>query len=211
MPIDELNGYYYDPNDPDELGDRISVQTKYHSYDETDDKWKMGYAIQAKDVIMLDAPKVFLSPKTPLKTVAQDIAGAINELGGFTEDALFSIPIYSIKYVSGVPTAEEKDIVKLKLIKGPSYSGYYERNTAPPNIDYDYVSETYPVYNDPEDPNKQTGVTTRTVYLHFLNRDTPNEQCVSMYFSKWGLYNDVNWYNYQKVYIDRYMNIYGYG
>lgn len=85
MPIDEINGYYYDPNDPDELGDRISVESKL--YDTKTDK--KGYAIKARDVIMLDAPEVFLSPDTPLLTEAQDVAGAINELfneGGEGDD-----------------------------------------------------------------------------------------------------------------------------
>lgn len=41
---------------------------------------KEGVGVKGKDVIMLDAPEVKLSPDTPLLTNAQDIAGAINEL-----------------------------------------------------------------------------------------------------------------------------------
>ena len=41
---------------------------------------KEGVQIKGKDVIMLNAPEVLLSPDTPLLTTAQDVAGAINEL-----------------------------------------------------------------------------------------------------------------------------------
>lgn len=41
---------------------------------------KEGIEIKGRDVILLDAPEVLLSPDTPLLTEAQDIAGAINEL-----------------------------------------------------------------------------------------------------------------------------------
>lgn len=61
-------------------------------YSDSEDTSKEGIDIQAKDVIRLDAPEVLLSPDTPLKTKAQDVAGAINELsaggsgGGGKED-----------------------------------------------------------------------------------------------------------------------------
>lgn len=41
---------------------------------------KEGVQIKGKDVILLNAPEVRLSPDTPLLTEAQDVAGAINEL-----------------------------------------------------------------------------------------------------------------------------------
>lgn len=56
----------------------------YHGEDTS----KRGLELIATDVIQLDAPEVFLSPDTPLKTKAQDVAGAINELyerGGSVE------------------------------------------------------------------------------------------------------------------------------
>lgn len=88
MPIDPINGYYYDPNNPDSLGERISLEGKYRETikDNGKETVKMGYAIKARDVIMLDAPEVFLSPDTPLKTNAQDAAGAINELWALFEE-----------------------------------------------------------------------------------------------------------------------------
>lgn len=46
-------------------------------YDEND---KEGMIVKGKDVVMLDAREVLLSPDTPLLTKAQDVAGAINEL-----------------------------------------------------------------------------------------------------------------------------------
>ena len=41
---------------------------------------KEGTMVAGRDVILLDAPEVLLSPDTPLLTNAQDVAGAINEL-----------------------------------------------------------------------------------------------------------------------------------
>lgn len=41
---------------------------------------KAGTVIAGKDVVLLDASEVLLSPDTPLLTNAQDVAGAINEL-----------------------------------------------------------------------------------------------------------------------------------
>lgn len=46
----------------------------------TSAKTKEGVQIKGKDVILLNAPEVLLSPDTPLLTEAQDVAGAINEL-----------------------------------------------------------------------------------------------------------------------------------
>ena len=45
-----------------------------------DESGKVGTSIAGKDVVLLDAPEVLLSPDTPLLTNAQDVAGAINEL-----------------------------------------------------------------------------------------------------------------------------------
>ncbi|MGN0587168.1 MAG: hypothetical protein ACI4JF_07775, partial [Oscillospiraceae bacterium] len=45
-----------------------------------EDSGKVGSVIHGKDIILLDAPEVMLSPDTPLLTNAQDVAGAINEL-----------------------------------------------------------------------------------------------------------------------------------
>lgn len=57
----------------------------------TETTTKEGVQIKGKDVILLNAPEVLLSPDTPLLTEAQDVAGAINELfmldpGGGDED-----------------------------------------------------------------------------------------------------------------------------
>lgn len=89
MPIDEFGAYYYDPANPDELPDLC--MTRESRYLDTENN-KYGHAIKCRDVIMLDAPEILLSPNTPLLTDAQDIAGAINELfqydpgGGDEED-----------------------------------------------------------------------------------------------------------------------------
>ena len=45
-----------------------------------EDTGDIGAEISGRDVIRLNAPKVILSPDTPLLTKAQDLAGAINEL-----------------------------------------------------------------------------------------------------------------------------------
>lgn len=224
--IDEKGGFwYYDihnlDKDPLETGARVGFYWDQEPKDSqnntralTDEKKdEKGYAIQARDVIMLDAPKVYLSPSTPLNTMAQDLAGAINELGGCTEDSLFPIQTYTYSYVSGGYEVKEGPIVKIKWFKGPSYSGYYTKNNtgSPYNIDYDYVSETWPMYNDVSDPNKQTGTTTRTIYLQIYNRDTPDERCDNMCFSKWGLYNSTYWYSQFNDFIDRQMSVYGFG
>lgn len=39
-----------------------------------------GIEIKGRNIVLLNAPEVLLSPDTPLLTEAQDIAGAINEL-----------------------------------------------------------------------------------------------------------------------------------
>lgn len=225
--IDEKSGFwYYDihnlDKDPLETGARVGFYWDQEPKDSqnntralTDEKKdEKGYAIQARDVIMLDAPKVYLSPNTPLNTMAQDLAGAINELGGCTEDSLFPIQTYSTNYVSGKYEITEGPIVRIKWFKGPFYSGYYAKNSSTGssyNIDYDYVSESWATYDDASDPNKQTGSTTRTIYLRIYDRDTPNERCDSMYFSKWGLYNNSNWFSQVSDFVDRTMNVYGFG
>lgn len=45
-----------------------------------EDSGKVGAKIHGKDIILLDAAEVRVSPDTPLLTNAQDVAGAINEL-----------------------------------------------------------------------------------------------------------------------------------
>ena len=59
-----------------------------------EDTGDIGAEVSGQDVIRLNAPKVILSPDTPLLTKAQDLAGAINELfqsgsGGGDEDWTF--------------------------------------------------------------------------------------------------------------------------
>lgn len=51
--------------------------TEYYYNEETGEE---GIEIAGKDVILLNAHEVLLSPDTPLLTEAQDLAGAINEL-----------------------------------------------------------------------------------------------------------------------------------
>lgn len=54
----------------------------YTATDEETGEETEGMIVKGKDVVMLDAPEVLLSPETPLLTEAQDVAGAINELFG---------------------------------------------------------------------------------------------------------------------------------
>lgn len=70
----------------------------YTATDEETGKETEGMIVKGKDVIVLDAPAVMLSPETPLLTEAQDVAGAINELfnsgsgGGDEDDELWEPP-----------------------------------------------------------------------------------------------------------------------
>lgn len=54
----------------------------YTATDEETGEETEGMIVKGKDVVMLNAPEVLLSPETPLLTEAQDVAGAINELFG---------------------------------------------------------------------------------------------------------------------------------
>lgn len=213
--IDEKGGFwYYDihnlDEDPLKSGARVGFYWDQEPEDEEKEEEK-GYAIQAQDVIMLDAPKVLASPSTPLLTHAQDYVGAINELsnGSLSENSIFNTQTYVSKYVSGKYTVTEGDIVGLKLFKGPSGTNYYSNYTAG-NVSYDYVYESWPVYGDPKDPNKSTGMIYRTIYLEIKYRGTSSEYCDNMYFSKWGLNPYSNWYLEQNEYIDRKMMVYGF-
>lgn len=182
MPIDEKNGYYYDPNDPEELGDnRISVQTKYHSYNEDKKKYEMGYAIQARDVIMLDAPNVLPSPSTPLLTIAQDYVGAINEIP--TEDVL--IKIASNPLLTPEEAIRTGAYVNLKLLKGPRQSSLYKKITCN-GYDCDVVSEYWDIY-DKKSGKLISSSFPRIVYLQYYNRGAANEYVGHMHFQKWGL------------------------
>lgn len=109
---------------------------------------KEGVQIKGKDVILLNAPEVLLSPDTPLLTTAQDIAGAINELfmldpgggdGSFKSDPDWEtwkqLPepgqyqaIYGVR------------IVDLSYTKGYKYYTEYEIN--PDNGDYVPVEDS---------------------------------------------------------------------
>lgn len=217
--IDEKGGFwYYDihnlDKDPLESGARVGFYWDQEPEDEEKEEEK-GYAIQARDVIMLDAPKVLPSPLTPLNTKAQDYVGAINEIaagagGVLNENTLFSIQTYAYKYTpEGYQVMEDKT-VQLKLFKGPSNTNYYSGYTSGA-ISYDYVYESWNTYDDLKDPNKVTGSTKRVIYLQIDNRGTPTENCSYMYFSKWGLGNDSRWYLQLNDWIDRQMYVYGFG
>lgn len=190
MPIDPVNGYYYDPNDPDELGNRISIETKYRSLVENEKgekEYEMGYAIQARDVIMLDAPKVYPSPSTPFLTVAQDYVGAINEIANgvsLTEDALFKIP--SDPTVTAAESITKGAYVNLKLLKGPVVSNYYKEVTCN-GYDCDVIQEMWSVYN--ENGQQIASNFPRVVYLQYRNRGLGDEYVSYIHFQKWPIGN----------------------
>lgn len=217
--IDENGGFwYYDIHKREEDPLKSAARVGLYWDQEPEDKEKKeekGYAIQAKDVIILDAPKVMPSPSTPFVTNAKDYVGAINEIaagagGILNEDSIFNIQTYVSKYASGRYTVTEDKVVRLKLFKGPSGTNYYSNYTAG-NISYDYVYESWNIYGDTEDPDKSTGLVYRTIYLQINNRGTPTENCNNIYFSKWGLRMNSNWYSEQDKYIDRKIMVYGFG
>ncbi|MBP1561882.1 MAG: leucine-rich repeat domain-containing protein [Oscillospiraceae bacterium] len=98
---------------------------------------KEGVQIKGKDVILLNAPEVKLSPKTPLLTKAQDVAGAINELfqldpGGGDSDYK-SDPDWEIWKQLPEPKPNQViygiRIVDLSYAKGSVYYTEYEKNS----------------------------------------------------------------------------------
>lgn len=160
-----------------------------------DGETKEGMQIKGKDVLYLNAPKLYPSADTPLETNNKDIVGAINELkkdldsgGGDDEPSYLDDPDYAL--YQSLPEPAENQIISLIRIYEDGATVYAAAGTSFANMNY--YTEAYIDWGDgteterfiiPKGTNSEKKAHTYAQKGDYIVTVTNNETVVNLSFS----------------------------